>query len=364
MRRIGTFFVLAFALSPLACSDATTNPVDLIDPPPAVDDPPPAVEPPAPDVPATAAIAFVSTRDGAAHIYVASADGSEVTRVTEGLEPGWSWDGRKIAFARRASGPGPAGIYVLDLDGPTLRHVGPGGQPAWSPDGRIAFRSSFSRIYAMNADGSGVTQLIDAVEVLTDWGAPGNWLPNYQLGGGPTWSPDGRSLLFRALVPGWGRRVAIAELDGANPRELEELRDLPILGNLPAGWSPDGFTIAVITHPGPWEVCDAWLGCRPGPGFGKSSVIYRYDAGSDLGLGEPEVIYTAPAFLASDSDWSPDGRHVVFAANFSPQDGSGRRRIFTVSLETGEVRQLIPEAASPAFADYEDHSAVWFRGNR
>lgn len=358
MRRIGPFSVLAFALSPLACSDATTGPVDIIDPPP-------EVQPPVPDVPATAAIAFVSTRDGAAHIYVANADGSEVTRITEGYAPGWSWDDRKIVFARSTGGRwGPTGeIYVLDLDGPTLRHVGPGFQPAWSPDGWIAFRYSFSRIYTMNADGSGVTQLIDAVEVLTNWGAPGTWPLNYQLGGG-TWSPDGRSLLFRASMPGWGQRVAIAERDGSNPRELEELRELPFWGSLPAAWSPDGSTIAVITHPGPWAICDAWRGCRHSSAFGKSSVIYRYDVGSDLDLGEPEVIYTAPAFLASDPDWSPDGRHVVFAADFLPQYGSGRRRIFTVSLETGEVRQLIPEAASPAFADYEDHSAVWFRGNR
>jgi Tol biopolymer transport system component len=353
----GTLVVAALALA--ACVDAPTTPVDPMDPM----DPPPELEPPVPDLPATAAIAFVSTRDGAPHIYVANADGSEVTRVTEGLEPGWSWDGRNIAFARRESGPGPAGIYVLDLDGPTLRHVGPGLRPAWSPDGRIGFRT-FNRIYAMDTDGSGVTLLLDAVDVLSAWGARQNWPPNYQIGGGPTWSPDGRSLLFRVFMPGWGQRVAIAERDGSNPRELEELRDLPFLGNLPAAWSPDGSTIAVITHPGSWEVCDAWLGCRPGPAFGKSSVIYRYDVGSDLGLGEREVIYTAPDFLASDPDWSPDGRHVVFAANFSPRDGSGLRRIFTVSLETGEVRQLIPEAANPAFADYEDHSAVWFRGNR
>jgi Tol biopolymer transport system component len=357
MRRIGTVFVLAFALAPLACSDATTSPVDLVDPPP-------AVEPPVPDLPATAAIAFVSTRDGAEHIYVANADGSEVTRVTAGSEPAWSRDGRRIAFARRASGPGPPGIYVLDLDGSEPRHVGPGSLPAWSPAGRIAFRWSFNRIDAMNADGSGVTRLLDAAEVLTAWGAPPDWPGNYQIGGRPTWSPDGRSLLFRVYMHGWGQRVAIADWDGSNPRELEELRNRPLSGNRTASWSPDGSTIAVITHPGPWEVCDDWLGCLPGPGFGESSVIYRYDVNSDLTLGDPEVIYTAPAFLASDSDWSPDGRHVVFAANFSLQDGSGHRRIFTVSLETGEVRQLIPEAASPALANYEDHSAVWFRGNR
>jgi hypothetical protein len=63
---------------------------------------------------------------------------------------------------------------------------------------------------------------------------------------------------------------------------------------------------------------------------------------SDPAVTEPEVIYTAPAFLAWHPDGSSDGSHLVFTGKFSPRDGIWhRRRIFTVSLETGDARQLI-----------------------
>jgi hypothetical protein len=77
MCRNATFLVLASTLGLLACSDALTEPVDLVEPPPEK----------APHVPATAVLAFVSTRDGAEYIHVANADGSGVTRVAEGSSP-------------------------------------------------------------------------------------------------------------------------------------------------------------------------------------------------------------------------------------------------------------------------------------
>jgi Tol biopolymer transport system component len=310
-----------------------------------------------------AAIAFVSDRDGLDLIYFAAVDGSGVTRGIEGSSPAWSRDGRRIAFTRgEASAAGPPGIYVLDGDG--LRYAGPGSQPTWSPDGRIAFISG-SGVYAMNADGSGVTLLVDAVTILTDWGAPLSWLPNYQIRG-PAWSPDGLSIWFQAQAFGgtgtaaWsgGWRVGIADSDGSNPRELDALTDLGPQSR-PA-WSPDGSTIAIITQPGPWEWCDPWLGgCRPGPAFGESSVIYTYDIGPDLALGDRKAIYTHRAFLANGPDWSPDGSHVVFDGDFSPYGAPDASRIFAVSLETGEVRRLIPDADDPVLAEYRDWGAVW-----
>lgn len=147
-------------------------------------------------------------------------------------------------------------------------------------------------------------------------------------------------------------------------RELEELRDQ---GSAPAR-SPDGSRIAVITDPGLWEICDGWTGCRPGRGMGQNPVIYTYDFAS----AERELIdamYSAPAVRAANPDWSPDGSQLVFDL-FDPTTvyGSGRyfpqRRIFTLSVETGEVRQLVPEAANPAVTVYSDHGAVWSRVTR
>ena len=47
-------------------------------------------------------------------IYVINADGSGLRRLTDGMDPAWSPDGKKVAFARWRD---PRGIYVIDEDG-------------------------------------------------------------------------------------------------------------------------------------------------------------------------------------------------------------------------------------------------------
>jgi Tol biopolymer transport system component len=305
------------------------------------------------DAQPTVALAFVSTRDGAQHIYVANADGSRVTRVAEGTWPALSWDGTRIAFVRTASSAGPRGIYVMNSDGSDLKYVGPGFLPTWSPDGQIAFIRNPSYppgfgLYVMNADGSGVTELLSH-----SWLCPSSADCNqgYQILL-PTWSPDGRSIAFQAYMGGDNKTVGIVNADGSDPRLLRELLDLGEGGyskgvNTRAAWSPDGSTIAVITG-------NSWL-------FSTFPyLIYRYDIAS----GGLEVVHTAPGMgvgsAANHPDWTPDGSRIVFDASSHEGDPRAVRRIFTVSVETGEVRQLIPEAANLA-AHYSDFDAVWSR---
>lgn len=130
--------------------------------------------------------------DGRPHIFVMSADGSNLRKLTsdsagEG-SPAWSPDGSQIAFvsyrddARDPDLGGNPEIYVVSAGGgtPTPLTDDPAGdfEPTWSPDGsKIAFASgrdsynptkpigfSFlvTEIYVMNADGSDQTRISEA----------------------------------------------------------------------------------------------------------------------------------------------------------------------------------------------------------
>ncbi len=187
-------------------------------------------------------------------VYVINADGSEERNLTGDAlseRPMWSPDGRKIAFK---SGPdGAGGVYVMNADGSErrlladsgarLRHqacpnCGGIGHVAWSPDGRkmllIRFGPSYgydsrnSYVVVMNADGSGLRRLKRNVE-------PGN-------GGSPSWSPDGRKIVFVNLRDG-NFDVYVMNADGSGQRNLTRH---PSHDSDPE-WSPDGKKIAFTT---------------------------------------------------------------------------------------------------------------------
>src|SRR5438445_341037 len=126
-------------------------------------------------------VVFSSTRDGNYEIYVANADGSGPSRLTnhpaEDRFPAWSPDGTRIAFV--SDRDGNPEIYVMNADGSNRVQLTRGSTgnllPAWSPDGaKIAFQTNRDgdwEVYVMNADGTGLVNLSVSrgPDVEPDW---------------------------------------------------------------------------------------------------------------------------------------------------------------------------------------------------
>jgi TolB protein len=108
-------------------------------------------------------------------VFVMEADGSQVTRVTPpelgGFAPDWAPDGGQLIFGTRCCDPTSA-IWAVRPDGSGLAAITTPGDahdfgPCYAPDGsKIVFErdsSDFSRfgLYLMNADGTGVTRLLN-----------------------------------------------------------------------------------------------------------------------------------------------------------------------------------------------------------
>ena len=127
-------------------------------------------------------IAFESSREGNAEVYVMNADGDEQHNVSNDpgaadLNPAWSPDAGRIAFTSDAEGSND--IYVMEADGSdrvnVTRDPANDRNAAWSPDGTlIAFASDRSgrlQLYATRDDGSRLTRLTDdpASHTTPDW---------------------------------------------------------------------------------------------------------------------------------------------------------------------------------------------------
>ena len=205
-------------------------------------------------------IAFDSNRlrvDGeplnTSHLFVMDADCAGQTPLTRGSSATWSPDSRRIAFHASASGtgqpinalPGAAttdsDIFVVNVDDFLKKRARPTNitnnraaiddDPDWSSRGRqIVFTSH--DVNDKNDDH--VTAEICMVDA-DGTGKPRRLTNNAEEERAPSWSPDGRRIVFCCRRGGPDFEICVMNADGTGQVQLTN----NAIGDLTPSWSPD-----------------------------------------------------------------------------------------------------------------------------
>jgi hypothetical protein len=284
-------------------------------------------------------IAYVTTVGDHRAIYTVDAQGLDPQPLIDlgsgrdAINPAWSRDGLKVAFAGQDSPGGPFVIYTASADGTgtpqqiTRDELSPGiwrsdTDPTWSPDGtKIAFVRWWT-------DGG---SHIWTVELAT-----GTTSHTFMEAGfnerEPAWSPDGTRIAFVARMNScaqppcrWGIGIWHLE-DGrwTNPLKYQWYEDWHH-----PDWSPDGTMIVAS--------------------FGYDEFTFLSGAGLqlfDVSSGEP-LSTLGLCHLTTEPSFSPDGQWVLLTATQINDDTGELEEPNLCALRTDNTNGYLLEGNPP-----------------
>ena len=173
--------------------------------------------------------------------------------------------------------------------------------------GRIVYGSCFPpKLSIVNLDGSGGRVLIDKNPY-----APDDPDLRYLTYDNPSWSPDGRWIVFSSTFAKTGEQIFVIKADGSQVKQLTSDWGKHI--ESPAAWSPDGKKIA-------FEI-DAKI------------YVMNVDGSGVVPLTKTSLVEYAPA-------WSPDGQKIAFFSQ--PIATTTADKLFIVNAD-GTDRKLVTD---------------------
>ena len=192
--------------------------------------------------------------DNIFEIYEVNIATGNIKRLTDRLgvltAPEISPDGDQIVFTRWTAQSDRYLIWTMDRDGKNAGNISgvEGWDPTWSPDGKHV-------LYAANLNGS--NQLY-TIRVVDNSGRERTQIGNFSsLRGRSDWSPDGQFIVTYSGQP-WDREVYIMKADGSDQRQLT-----PSGGNSQGpSISPDNHWVAFTAyfdHPDDIHGCEIYI---------------------------------------------------------------------------------------------------------
>ena len=259
----------------------------------------------------------VFTDQGTEQICIMKADGSDFKRLTtesniRHFYPSLSPDGQSVLYSA-FSAQNNYEVYRLDINDGSVDQLtnlfGVDNAPEISPDGA-------QLVFMHNSPTKDINQIMTTDR---DGGNAGN-IPGI-TGWDPTWSPDGRNILFASDKNGTTQLYTI-RTDGS---KLTKITNLPAIRGR-SDWSPDGQYI--VTYSG-----EAWH---------REVYIMNADGSNVRQLTPSGGNSQGPSF-------SPDGKWVAFTAYFDHYNDDNGCEIYIIRIVGTDLRRL----TNNGYCDYQ-----------
>jgi hypothetical protein len=286
--------------------------------------------------------------------YTIHVDGSGLQRITNGIDPVWSPDGRQIAFVRWEE---PRGVWVVDVDSGNEWRTFDWSEtryPSWSPDGsQIVFTRQSGGGGGGRPPGGVFAPSSSAMESEAARRPPpggsggrgssgGSWTlgivnlyegtfaepqPDSTVNLAPDWSPDGEQIVYNAE-----HGLRIMSVDGKSSYALTNLpKDTSPV------WSPDGSQVAFVRwQHDHWEV---YVVNADGRGLTRLT--------NTPALSERTPSLDGAAANSVSPAWSPDGNYIAFLT-----DRSGKWEIWRSDARGGGQMPMFDSELDGLTLDY------------